>query len=82
MSNCWNKTIGLLFHYETFKIVDIRNKKVGALFRFLQLIIFSYAMFAIVYKKGYQRKDVAISTVSTKLKGIAFVDFKNFFFAF
>ena len=77
-SNCWKKTIGLLFHYETFKIVDIRNKKVGALFRLLQLIVFSYAIFAIVYKKGYQNKDIAISTVSTKLKGIAFVDFKNF----
>lgn len=78
MGNCCRKTVDLVFHYETIKLIDIRNKKVGALFRLLQFIILSYALFAIVYKKGYQAKDTAISTVSTKLKGIAFANFKNF----
>ena len=70
LPKCCAKLMGFLFHYETLKIVDIKNKKVGALFRFIQFLIMSYVIgFVIIHKKGYQETDRAISTVSTKLKG-------------
>ena len=78
-NKCCKKALGVLLHYETLKIVDIKNKKVGAVFRLIQLIILSYVIgYVIIYKKGYQERDTAISTVSTKLKGTAFVNFSNF----
>jgi len=79
LNECRQKGIGILLHYETVKIIDIKNKKVGALYRFIQLIIISYVIgYVIVYKKGYQEFDVAISTVTTKLKGTTYVDFGKF----
>ena len=79
VNECCDRTLDVLLHYETLKIVDIKNRKVGALFRLIQSIILSYVIgYVIIYKKGYQERDTAISTVSTKLKGTAFVNFKNF----
>lgn len=78
-NECRQKGIGILLHYETVKIIDIKNKKVGALYRFIQLIIISYVIgFVIVYKKGYQEFDEVISTATTKLKGTTYVDFGKF----
>lgn len=34
--------LAIILHYETVKIVDIKNKKVGALYRFIQLVILAY----------------------------------------
>ena len=42
------------------------------------MIVFLFAIFSIVYKKGYQTQDVGISTVMIKVKGVGFVDFKSF----
>ncbi len=39
------------------------------------VLSFSYA---IVYKKGYQEHDTALSAVTTKLKGTAVVNFTGF----
>jgi len=73
-----DRLIGILLHYETFKILDIRNKKIGFVFRALQVVILLFAIFSIVYKKGYQATDVGISTVMMKVKGVGYVDFKDF----
>lgn len=35
----------------------------------------------IVYKKGYQEFDSVISTVTTKLKGTAYVNFTDHFYS-
>lgn len=79
MESFRKKGLGILLHYETVKIIDIKNKKVGALYRFIQLIIVTYVIgFVIVYKKGYQERDTAISTVTTKLKGTTYVDYGEF----
>ena len=43
-SGCCKKVVKAVFHYETIKIVDIKNKKVGALYRFIQLIILTYVI--------------------------------------
>ncbi|XP_065664263.1 P2X purinoceptor 4a isoform X1 [Hydra vulgaris] len=77
-NDCCKNFSKILFHYETVKIVDIKNKKVGALYRFIQLIILAYVIgYVIVYKKGYQDFDNAISTVTTKLKGTSYVNYNN-----
>ena len=73
-SNRCNKVIGCLLHYETYKILDIRNKKVGFLYRVIQLVVLAYALFSIIYKKGYQNKDTASSTIRTKVKGIGYIN--------
>ena len=44
MEQCRKKGLGILLHYETIKIIDIKNKKVGALYRFIQLIIVTYVI--------------------------------------
>ena len=78
MKSCGSTFVNKLLHYETQKIVDIKNKKVGALFRFIQSMILAYIIgYVIIHKKGYQESDVAVSTVSTKLKGTAAVNFTH-----
>lgn len=78
-SACCERTLDLFLHYETLKIVDIKNRKVGLLFRLIQAVILTYVIgYVIIYKKGYQEHDTVISTVSTKLKGSDYVDFKNY----
>lgn len=77
MASKWfSKFLGFLFHYETVRIVDIKNRKVGVAFRLIQLFVLAYIIgYVILYKKGYQETDSAISTIETKLKGSTFVDF-------
>ena len=71
--------LGAIFHYETIKIVDIKNKKIGVVYRIIQLLILAYIVgYVVVWKKGYQEEDIAVSAVTTKLKGSTFVDFGNF----
>lgn len=61
-----------VFDYTTPKIVTVRSFKVGLINRLVQLIILAYIIgYVIVYKKGYQINDVAQSTVTTKVKGLA-----------
>ncbi|KAA0185484.1 P2X purinoceptor 4 [Fasciolopsis buskii] len=64
-----------LLEYETQKVVQIHSKKVGILFRLIQLGIFLYVvLWVMVYEKGYQSMDHAVSGVTAKLKGIAFAN--------
>ncbi|XP_034024817.1 P2X purinoceptor 5-like [Thalassophryne amazonica] len=62
-----------LFDYKTEKYVIAKNKKVGILYRVLQLTIIGYIIgWVFVTKKGYQDTDEAIqSSVITKLKGVS-----------
>ena len=39
---------------------------------------FRFSRFAIIWKKGYQEFDVALSAITTKLKGTALVNFTGF----
>ncbi|GFW89812.1 p2X purinoceptor 4 [Trichonephila clavipes] len=77
MVNC--KSIAeSLFSYETPKIVQIKSILVGVISRVVQLIIVSYIIgYAIVYKKGYQEFSEVESSVTTKVKGIAFTNFSD-----
>ncbi|EDQ92249.1 uncharacterized protein MONBRDRAFT_31366 [Monosiga brevicollis MX1] len=61
-----------MLEYDTLKTVHIRSKKVGLIFRLLQITILAYVVgYGIIYQKGYQEVDSAVSTVLTKVKGIA-----------
>nr|XP_031298525.1 P2X purinoceptor 7 [Camelus dromedarius] len=69
MSACcsWND----VFQYETNKVTRIQSMNYGTIKWFLHMIIFSYVSFALVGDKRYQRKEPVISSVQTKVKGIA-----------
>uniref|UniRef100_A0A7M5WXX6 Purinergic receptor n=1 Tax=Clytia hemisphaerica TaxID=252671 RepID=A0A7M5WXX6_9CNID len=71
--------INFLLSYETGKVVEIQNKKVAFWYRLIQLSVIIYVIgYAIIYDKGYQEIDSAISSTNTKVKGITHVNFGNF----
>lgn len=60
------------FEYDTPRMVLVRNKKVGVIFRLIQLVVLVYVIgWVFVYEKGYQTSSDLISSVSVKLKGLA-----------
>ncbi|XP_058272022.1 P2X purinoceptor 4a isoform X2 [Hemibagrus wyckioides] len=60
------------FDYSTPKILVIRSKKVGAVNRLAQALVIAYIVgYVCVLKKGYQDTDTVISSVTTKVKGLA-----------
>uniref|UniRef100_F6S8X7 P2X purinoceptor n=1 Tax=Equus caballus TaxID=9796 RepID=F6S8X7_HORSE len=60
------------FEYDTPRMVLVRNKKVGVVFRLIQLVVLVYVIgWVFVYEKGYQTSSSLISSVSVKLKGLA-----------
>ncbi|XP_077397849.1 P2X purinoceptor 5-like isoform X1 [Festucalex cinctus] len=71
-SGCKGRLLSFL-DYKTEKYVVAKNKKVGILYRLIQLSIIGYIIGWVFFsKKGYQEKDEAIqSTVITKLKGVS-----------
>ncbi|XP_056139412.1 P2X purinoceptor 5-like [Lampris incognitus] len=62
-----------LFDYKTEKYIVANDKKVGVLYRLVQLSIIGYIIgWVFLTKKGYQETDEAIqSSVITKLKGVS-----------
>ncbi|XP_015357975.1 P2X purinoceptor 7 isoform X1 [Marmota marmota marmota] len=60
-----------IFQYETNKVTRIQSVNYGTIKWILHVIIFSYVCFALVSDKLYQRKEPVISSVHTKVKGIA-----------
>ncbi|XP_063061486.1 purinergic receptor P2X, ligand-gated ion channel, 8 [Engraulis encrasicolus] len=71
MSPC--KTLFLAaFDYKTVKYVIAENKKVGVLYRVIQLSILGYLIgWVFVTKKGYQATEESVqSSVMTKVKGV------------
>ncbi|XP_051934518.1 P2X purinoceptor 5-like isoform X1 [Hippocampus zosterae] len=71
-SGCKGRLLSFL-DYKTEKYIVAKNKKVGILYRLIQLLIIGYILgWVFLSKKGYQEKDEAIqSTVITKLKGVS-----------
>ncbi|XP_066455590.1 P2X purinoceptor 5 isoform X1 [Eleutherodactylus coqui] len=72
----WKGLFLSFFDYKTEKYVIAKNKKVGILFRIVQLSILAYLVgWVFVVKKGYQDTDTSIqSSVITKLKGVAYTN--------
>ncbi|XP_042555383.1 P2X purinoceptor 5 isoform X1 [Dipodomys spectabilis] len=65
-----------LFDYKTEKYVVAKNKKVGLLYRLLQLSILLYlVLWVFLVKKSYQDTDTSLqSAVVTKVKGVAYTN--------
>uniref|UniRef100_A0A803TCI5 P2X purinoceptor n=1 Tax=Anolis carolinensis TaxID=28377 RepID=A0A803TCI5_ANOCA len=69
---CCALLYGFLFEYDTPRIVLIRSRKVGLMNRLVQLAILAYVIgWVFVWEKGYQEKDSVVSSVTTKVKGVA-----------
>uniref|UniRef100_A0A3B3T1U2 P2X purinoceptor n=1 Tax=Paramormyrops kingsleyae TaxID=1676925 RepID=A0A3B3T1U2_9TELE len=69
---CYTWIWTCFFEYSTPKILLIRSRKVGAINRFIQAVIIGYVIgYVCVLKKGYQETDTVLSSVTTKVKGIA-----------
>ncbi|XP_074048592.1 P2X purinoceptor 1-like [Macrotis lagotis] len=67
-----DKLSAFFFEYDTPRMVLVRNKKVGVIFRFIQLVVLIYVIgWVFLFEKGYQTADSLISSVSVKLKGLA-----------
>ncbi|XP_071353291.1 P2X purinoceptor 5-like [Trachinotus anak] len=71
--SCFKGRFLSLFDYKTEKYIVAKNKKVGLLYRVIQLSIIGYIIgWVFLSKKGYQETDEAIqSSVITKLKGVS-----------
>ncbi|KAK2898707.1 hypothetical protein Q8A67_010125 [Cirrhinus molitorella] len=68
--DCCNDCLQCLFGYETPVQLVINNKKVGVLFRLIQVMIITYvAVYVCWIQRAYQDTDSVISSVSTKVKG-------------
>uniref|UniRef100_A0A8C0GWH5 Purinergic receptor P2X 1 n=1 Tax=Chelonoidis abingdonii TaxID=106734 RepID=A0A8C0GWH5_CHEAB len=68
---CAAKVSSFFFEYDTPRMVLVKNKKVGLVFRLTQLVVLGYIIgWVFLYKKGYQSQDGIISSVSVKLKGL------------
>ncbi|XP_020820426.1 P2X purinoceptor 1 isoform X3 [Phascolarctos cinereus] len=66
------KLSAFFFEYDTPRMVLVRNKKVGVIFRLIQLVVLIYVIgWVFLFEKGYQTADGLISSVSVKLKGLA-----------
>ncbi|ERE76864.1 P2X purinoceptor 7 [Cricetulus griseus] len=63
----WNDVL----QYETNKVTRIQSMNYGTIKWVLHVMVFSYVSFALVSDKLYQRKEPVISSVHTKVKGIA-----------
>ncbi|XP_067294874.1 P2X purinoceptor 1 isoform X2 [Pseudorasbora parva] len=63
------------FEYETPRQVLVRNRRVAIVCRIIQLGVLSYIIgWVFMYEKGYQTVDTAISSVFTKMKGVAYTN--------
>ncbi|XP_053067882.1 P2X purinoceptor 5 isoform X5 [Acinonyx jubatus] len=65
-----------LLDYKTEKYVIAKNKKVGLLYRLLQVSILTYlVVWVFLVKKGYQDTDTSLqSSIITKVKGVTFTN--------
>uniref|UniRef100_A0ABM5F2P9 P2X purinoceptor n=1 Tax=Pogona vitticeps TaxID=103695 RepID=A0ABM5F2P9_9SAUR len=71
-TSCGQTVYSCLFEYDTPRIVLIKSRKVGLMNRLVQLAILAYVIgWVFVWQKGYQETDSVVSSVTTKVKGIA-----------
>uniref|UniRef100_A0A8C7CVA6 P2X purinoceptor n=1 Tax=Oncorhynchus kisutch TaxID=8019 RepID=A0A8C7CVA6_ONCKI len=83
-SNSWKSKVILnvlsYLDYKTGKFIIVGSKRVGSLYRVIQLSIIGYLVgYVFLSKKSYQTKEESIqSTVMTKLKGVAVTNTSEF----
>lgn len=66
---CWED----FWNYETPKVVVVKNRNLGIIYRIIQLVIIMYfVVYVFIIEKSYQERESAPeSSVITKVKGIA-----------
>ncbi|XP_062845105.1 P2X purinoceptor 1 [Trichomycterus rosablanca] len=76
MKNFFTEVLSdFFFEYETPRQVLVKNRKVGIACRIIQLGVLAYIIgWVFIYEKGYQIQDTAISSISTKMKGVAYTE--------
>ncbi|XP_016287804.2 P2X purinoceptor 2 isoform X1 [Monodelphis domestica] len=69
--NCWNVFWGF-WDYETPKVIVVKNRNLGFIYRTVQLLILLYFVwYVFIIQKGYQDSETGPeSSVITKVKGI------------
>ncbi|XP_036785181.2 P2X purinoceptor 7 isoform X1 [Manis pentadactyla] len=60
-----------VFQYKTNRVTQIYSMSYGTIKWIFHVLVFSYISFALVFDKLYQQKEPVISSVHTKVKGIA-----------
>ncbi|KAG8456106.1 hypothetical protein GDO86_002052 [Hymenochirus boettgeri] len=69
---CCGQVFSCIFDYDTPRIALIKSRKVGLLNRIIQLGILAYVIgWVFVREKGYQDFDTVVSSVTSKVKGVA-----------
>ncbi|XP_053328814.1 P2X purinoceptor 4 [Spea bombifrons] len=69
---CCKEVYSCVFDYNTPRIALIKSRKVGLLNRVIQLAILAYVIgWVFVWEKGYQEFDTVVSSVTSKVKGVA-----------
>ncbi|KAM4809189.1 P2X purinoceptor 4 [Rhinophrynus dorsalis] len=69
---CCKEAFSCILEYDTPRIALIKSKKVGLLNRIIQLGILAYVIgWVFVWEKGYQDFDTVVSSVTSKVKGVA-----------
>ncbi|XP_062887830.1 P2X purinoceptor 1 [Mobula hypostoma] len=64
-----------LFEYKTPRMIALRDKRIGLIFRLIQLIVLVYVVgWVFIHEKGYQYTDSTTSSVSIKVKGFGFTN--------
>ncbi|XP_069741106.1 P2X purinoceptor 1 isoform X3 [Narcine bancroftii] len=64
-----------LFEYQTPRMIALRDKRVGVIFRLIQLAVLTYIVgWVFIYEKGYQSMDSITSSISVKVKGFGFTN--------
>ncbi|XP_041436166.1 P2X purinoceptor 2-like [Xenopus laevis] len=76
MTGCRTRSmswIGQLWSYETQKVIVVKNRRLGTIYRLLQLLIIVYFVwYVFVVQKGYQAQETGPeSAVITKVKGVS-----------
>ncbi|XP_055336564.1 LOW QUALITY PROTEIN: P2X purinoceptor 4-like [Paramacrobiotus metropolitanus] len=61
------------FIYQTPRVVSLKSKRIGIIYRTLQLALLAYLVgYVFLYKKSYQATDTADFSVVTKVKGMLY----------
>ncbi|XP_042297888.1 P2X purinoceptor 2 [Sceloporus undulatus] len=71
MRGCWN-SFWEFWSYETPKVIVVRNRHLGLIYRMVQLLILVYFIwYVFIIQKGYQESESGPeSSVITKVKGV------------
>ncbi|XP_053557710.1 P2X purinoceptor 4 [Bombina bombina] len=76
---CCREVYSCIFEYNTPRIVLIKSRKVGLMNRVIQLGILAYVIgWVFVWEKGYQEFDTVVSSVASKVKGVAVTNTSEF----